>query len=252
MSLETTSGENFWTIDPTNYDKILSGRYNRGYLKENDFGYRGEELVEGEPERIILWIPAAENTPEMENQNDLMNYHLARKRNAEVMRDEGIKVPDTEIIGAEISSGVAPFLVTPYIEHECWDQRRKFPGNDIHRNNPHRQRFSNPKRRELEANISRVLNDIDDEELVEQGRIINADQGIDAHNENWGLVDGDIVRLDLGEVPREGKVWDGMPYSGPREFYRDQRIDRDARQELEDLGINPALQLPEGFKGLMS
>jgi hypothetical protein len=229
------------------------GKYNLGYVVDSELAEGlGGEVVE-DPEEIILWTPLEERTPEMETQEDLLSYHLARQRNAEVMREEGLPVPDVGVVEAEFDSGYATFLATPFLEHESYDQRPKVPGGDSRRNNPHMQDpYASQDKDNFEAKIDQALAGIDGEELVSEGRIVNAGSGsIDAHNKNWGLVDGDLVRLDIGEVPAEGAVWNDMPYSGPEEFYREEDVREAASEMLEGLEAEPEDPLPEEYRELM-
>lgn len=232
--------------------EVLEGRYNVGYVVDGvDFDVGGE-VVE-DPDGFVLWAPLEGSTPEMESQSDLMSYHLARQRNADVLRGEGLDVPDTDIVLGGFGGGFASFLVTPYVEHDCFDQRPKFLGGDSRRNNPHKpDPYRSPARESFESEIDRALSDVDGEWLVDSGRLVNAGSGdIDGHNKNWGLVDDELVRLDIGEVPANGEVWSDMPYGGPEEFYREEGIREDAREVLYDLGVDPDAGIPEGYRELM-
>lgn len=236
-------------LDDIDVHDTLEGCYNRGLVVDNEYGFEGE-LVE-RPEEVVVWSPLPDTTPEMETQDDLLSYHLARYRNAEVMRNEGLEVPAAEVIGGETGDGYASFLVTAFLDHDCFDQRPKVPGGDPRRNNPHtRDPYDNPERRSFEAGIDKAIADIDGEQLVTDGEIVNAGGGsIDDHNKNWGLYDGGLVRLDIGEVPAEGPVWNPMPYGGPEEFYRGEGIREEAEALLYDLGVDPDYSLE--FRGLM-
>jgi hypothetical protein len=231
----------------------MEGKYNSGYLVDEGFDWLGGEIAE-EQDGAVLWTPIDGMTPEMETQGDLLSYHLARQRNAETMRKEGLEVPEVSVVKTEMGSGYGTFLATPYVEHECFDQRPQVPGGDSRRNNPHmKDPYRDPERESFEAEIDRALEGIDGEELVESGRIVNAGNGsIDEHNKNWGLVDGELVRLDIGEVPAEGAVWEEMPYSGPEEFYHEEGISQRASRMLEEMEeISPEDSIPEEYRDLM-
>lgn len=236
-------------LDDIEVQETLEGQYNRGFVVENEYDFEGE--IVDRPEEVVLWTPIEDTTPDMESQGDLLSYHLARYRNAEVMRREGLEVPAAEVIGGDTGEGYATFLATSFIDHDCFDQRPKIPGGDPRRNNPHApDPYENPERRKFEAKIDKALADIDGEQLVADGEIVNAGSGsIDGHNKNWGLYNGDLVRLDIGEVPAEGAVWNSMPYEGPKEFYREEGIRDDAEALLYDEGINPDKSLE--FRRLM-
>ena len=241
-------------IDAEDFDgEVMKGRYNAVYVTGDiDIPDTGE-VVE-DPEKYVLWTPLEERTPEISTQEDIMSYHLARARNADIMRENGLSVPQTSIVEGETGSGSTSFLLTPYVEHESFEQRPKVPGGDMRMNNPHmRDPYDSPARRNFESKIERAMSGIDDEGLVNNGKIINAGKnGIDSHNKNWGLVDGELVRLDIGEVPAEGPIWDGMPYSGPEEFYREQNIEVRAREVLDEMSIEPEESIPKELGDLMN
>jgi hypothetical protein len=233
--------------------EVLKGRYNEGYVVEGVDITVGGNVVDS-PEEYVLWSPMDESTPEMSTQEDLMTYHLARARNADVMRDQGLTVPETSIAEVEKGSGSMSFLVTPYIDHDSFEQRPKFPGGDMRRNNPHMQDpYDSPARRNFKSKIEKAMSEIDDEYLVKSGKIVNAgENGIDDHNKNWGLFDDGLVRLDIGEVPADGPIWDGMPYSGPEEFYSEEGLREEARTLMEDMSVEPEERIPEELDNLMN
>lgn len=231
--------------------EIMKGRYNVGY-KVSDLDVQVENNLTKD-EEYVLWTPLEGSTPEMNDQEDLMTYHLARMRNAEVMRDQGLSVPDTALIEAQTDSENISFLLTPYIEHESFEQRPKVPNGNSRRNNPHAvDPYDSPGRRNFEAQIERAMSGIDDERLVNDGKIINAGKnGIDSHNKNWGLVGDDLIRLDIGEVPAQGPIWEEMPYDSPQEFYREQDLREKARETLDKTPMNPEDSIPEELEELM-
>lgn len=227
--------------------EALKGKYNIGYVVDDLQASDGDELFE-DTEEYVLWTLLEENTPEIRNQEDLVVYHLARARNAEVMSRNGLNVPETTLVEASVDNEYElSFLVTPYIDHTSFEQRPKSPGHDMRRNNPHRDDpFDTPERRSFEASIDEAMQDIDDERLVSEGKIINAgDGGIDDHNKNWGLIEGDLIRLDIGEVPAEGPVWSSMPYLGPQQFYEKEGLREDARETLQEMRLDPEEDIPE-------
>lgn len=245
MSLdEILEAEDLGRIDVV---KVLDGGYNRGFVVENDYDVGGE-IIESSDE-AILWKPLEDSTPEMMTQSDLLCYHLARHRNAESMRGEGLQVPESQIIGGETDTGYRTFLATPFVDHQSYEQRPKFPGGDMRRNNPHTpDPYESPERRRFEAKIDAAMDEIDGERLVQEGLVVNAGSGdIDDHNKNWGLVDGELVRLDIGEVPAGGPVWEDMPYEGPEEFYTETGIREEAEELLYNSGIDPEENLGDAY-----
>ncbi|MFB6116713.1 MAG: hypothetical protein ABEK10_04355 [Candidatus Nanosalina sp.] len=242
-------------------ERDFEGGYNAGYRVGADElydsvqgpdgssgGLPGGKLVD-DPDEYVLWVPLEDSTPVMDVEEDAMSYHVARARNAEVFRDEGFNVPDAGILGSDVGS----FLVTPYVEHDFFEQRPKVPGGDPRRGNPHQpDPWYSEGRQRFESMIDSALEGVDGEELVSSGRVVNAGSGeIDDHNKNWGLVDSSLVRLDIGEVPAEGAVWEDMPYDGPEEFYRGEGIRDVARDVLEDLGMDPEAEISEEYRWLM-
>lgn len=231
--------------------ELLKGRYNIGY-RTDDLDISLENNLT-EDEEYVLWAPIETSTPKINNQGDLMTYHVARMRNAETMRREGLELPETALAMTETEPGPASFLVTPYIEHRTIAQRPKIPAGDSRRNNPHIQDpYDSPDRRRFEAAIDKAMEEIDDERLVNEGKIINAgDQGIDSHNKNWGLVKHELVRLDIGEVPDQGLIWGKMPYDSPQEFYREKDLRNKAEEALENTPIRPEDSIPGELRELM-
>ena len=230
----------------------LKGKYNIGYRVHDLEASEGEPVFDSE--EYVLWTLLDENTPETDTYEDLTAYHLARARNAEVMDANGLNVPNTALLHTDVGGDYqALFLATPYIDHTSFEQRPKFPGGDSRRNNPHVQDpFESRERRLFEASIDKAMDEIDGERLVRQGKIVNAGDGdIDGHNKNWGTVNGELMRLDIGEVPAEGPVWTNMAHSGPEEFYAETGLRNQSRELLHELDINPEESIPEDLRDLM-
>ena len=246
-----------WDLPETYEVEVSTQEFSREALKgKYNVGYTVDDLAISEgSQQYVLWTLLDENTPETDTNEDLTAYHLARARNAEMMEENGLDVPETALVHADVDGEYDTiFLATPYIEHSTFEQRPKFPGGDPRRNNTHMQDpFDSPERRKFEADIDRVMEHVDGKGLVEKGKIINAGDGdIDDHNKNWGLVDGELMRLDIGEVPARGPVWTNMPYSGPEEFYADAGLRNKSRELLEDIGLDPDESIPEDLRELMS
>jgi hypothetical protein len=232
-------------------DRDFQGGYNAGYRVDGDLL---EDLVYGkstpdgevvdDSSEYVLWSPLRTAVPDMETEEDVMSYHLARARNTEVMREEGLNVPDTGILSSDLGS----FLVTPYVS-----ARQSFAG-DRQRNNPHRNGpVVDDDRQMFHNKIRAAKNDFPAEELVKNGDYIDAGKGFfDDHQDNWGLRGSDLVRFDLGEVPSASESWEIMPYDGPEEFYRDEGIRDAARELLEDLEIDPEREISEEYESLMN
>lgn len=233
----------------------VTGKYNAGYLAGSCIDY-SESDVTGDwmGDEVLLWTPLQERTPRMETQKNVLQYHLARQGNAEVMETHGLEVPGTEVVEAGLRSDASTFLAMPYVEHTCYDQR------DIQGEN---RRVSNPNvptnpgdrgRLSFESRIESALDRFPGERLVEEGKLVNASsEGVlDAHNKNWGVKDGELWRFDIGEVPAAGPVWQGMPYRDPDEFYRETGIEHEAEKLLENSrDLEPDSELPEAYRTLM-
>lgn len=230
---------------------VLRGRYNVGYSVDDS---EASQEVFDRGDGYVLWTLLEETTPETDNFEDMTAYHLARARNAEVMSENNLNVPETALFEAEIDGEyTVPFLATPYLDHRSFEQRPKIPAGDMRRENPHMQDpFNTQERRRFEASIENAMKGVDDRKLVEEGKIVNAGNGgIDDHNKNWGFVQDELFRLDIGEVPARGPVWDKIPYSGPEEFYSETGLREDARQLLQGIQLDPKNDIPEELRQLM-
>lgn len=220
----------------------FQGSYNAGYRVDGDSLDLEGDIVDN-PDEYVLWTPLEPGTPEINNEEDVLAYHVARARNTEVMREEGLNVPEVAFLGGEMGS----FLVTPLMS-----ARQSFEG-DRRRNNPHRQETRmGDNRRYFHEQIDKAVEDFPAEELVTQGEYVDAGNGFfDDHKDNWGLRGTSLVRFDLGEVPSSRESWSKMPYNGPEEFYEEEGIREYARKVAGELDIDPERELSEEYRELM-